>query len=53
MSAARLESTIADITVKAPGQPISIIAHSMGGLVVRDMMRLHATSWAKYIAQKQ
>ncbi|MBK7439756.1 MAG: CHAT domain-containing protein [Saprospiraceae bacterium] len=52
MSAARLESTIADITVKAPGQPISIIAHSMGGLVVRDMMRLHATSWAKYIAQK-
>lgn len=31
-------------------QPVSVIAHSMGGLVVRDTMRYHPTLWSKYSA---
>lgn len=34
------------------GQPIRIIAHSMGGLVVRDMMRLYKNEWNQFINKK-
>jgi len=30
-------------------QPIILLAHSMGGLVVRDLMRNHAQVWKNYI----
>lgn len=32
---------------------ISILAHSMGGLVVRDTMRLFPTEWSNYIKNKE
>ncbi len=34
-------------------KPIRIIAHSMGGLVVRDLMRLHSVDWKKYIVKPE
>ncbi|MBL0110676.1 MAG: hypothetical protein IPP42_07395 [Saprospiraceae bacterium] len=34
--------------LSAFNKPIQIIAHSMGGLVVRDLMRLHPDDWTRY-----
>ncbi|MEO5581497.1 MAG: CHAT domain-containing protein, partial [Saprospiraceae bacterium] len=51
-SAGKLDTLIKEISNKVKGQSISIIAHSMGGLVVRDLMRLHASNWKLYSANK-
>ena len=32
-----------------PGQPIRLLAHSMGGLVVRTLMKLHPDAWQKVV----
>ncbi|HNR07248.1 MAG TPA: CHAT domain-containing protein [Saprospiraceae bacterium] len=45
----KLNTLLEDIRQRAPLQTISIVAHSMGGLVVRDMMRLHPDPWSAYI----
>lgn len=51
-AAKKLDTLISDISSKAIGQPISIVAHSMGGLVVRDTMRLHQDNWNQFISRK-
>ena len=51
-AAKKLDALISDISTKALGQPISIVAHSMGGLVVRDTMRLHRDNWNQFISRK-
>ncbi|MNX63492.1 CHAT domain protein [compost metagenome] len=33
------------IRAKFPGQPVHLVAHSMGGLVSRNMIRRHPTLW--------
>lgn len=40
-----LQAAIADAAQSAPGQPIRLVAHSMGGLVVRALMRKHPRAW--------
>lgn len=51
-AAKKLDALISDISTKAIGQPISIVAHSMGGLVVRDTMRLYRDNWNQFISRK-
>ncbi|MEP7321605.1 MAG: alpha/beta hydrolase, partial [Saprospiraceae bacterium] len=51
-SAGKLDALIKEINNKIKGQSISIIAHSMGGLVVRDMMRLHEANWKQFSSDK-
>lgn len=50
-AAGRLRTMIHSLEVKLTKHPISIIAHSMGGLVVRDVMRLYPDDWSKYISR--
>ncbi len=33
------------ITTEFPGQPVNLVAHSMGGLVSRNFIRLHRNIW--------
>jgi len=49
-AAGELNQLIKELSTKK--QEIAIIAHSMGGLVVREMMRLHPTPWSRYIKQQ-
>ncbi|MBK8501049.1 MAG: CHAT domain-containing protein [Saprospiraceae bacterium] len=46
--AQNLKDLINDLSTKF-NQPIKIIAHSMGGLVVRQMMINHPDDWTRYI----
>lgn len=50
-AAQKLNDLISELRTKAPSQPIGIIAHSMGGLVVRDMMRLFKPAWDSFTSQ--
>ncbi|MBK8514745.1 MAG: hypothetical protein IPL55_00215 [Saprospiraceae bacterium] len=46
-AAGELNLLLKELTLKK--QEITIVAHSMGGLVVRETMRLHTSNWTKYI----
>ncbi len=48
LAADKLRDTLQ--TLSKYRKPIRIIAHSMGGLVVRDLMRLHSGPWQQYLA---
>ncbi|MBL8413904.1 MAG: CHAT domain-containing protein [Propionivibrio sp.] len=44
-----LKSRIEQAAKENPGQPIRLLAHSMGGLVARTLMKNHAEIWQKVV----
>jgi CHAT domain-containing protein len=40
-----LKQKIEEAAARNPGQPIRLLAHSMGGLVVRVLMHVHPAAW--------
>ena len=52
--AARLNSYLKELMSKAPGMPIKIVAHSMGGVVTRQFINNYkGDTWAKISANNQ
>ena len=45
VAAATLKDKIEQAARENPGQPIRLLAHSMGGLVARSLMQLHPAAW--------
>ena len=43
----RVSDELADLVKEHGGQPVHLVAHSMGGLVARAMIRRHADVWAE------
>ncbi len=44
-----LKDRIEQAATENPGQPIRLVAHSMGGLVARTLIRKHADAWQKVV----
>lgn len=49
VEAGRLARAIEETLRNAGGQPVRILAHSMGGLIARAMIALHPDTWRKMI----
>lgn len=48
-AAQRLKTEIEQALAGHPGQPIRLLAHSMGGLVVRALIALHPGTWQQVV----
>jgi CHAT domain-containing protein len=48
--ALQLKAKIEQAALEQPGQPIRLLAHSMGGLVARMMIQNHKETWDKVLA---
>lgn len=48
-AAQRLKDEIEQAMAEHPGQPVRLLAHSMGGLVVRSLIALHPQTWQQVV----
>jgi len=52
VSADKLAAVVQDQLGRFPNQPVRLLAHSMGGLVVRAMLSKHPRLWAEVVARE-